>query len=125
MNAPRLYICTADLVGACPQQVELFVRTFKSGRAKINARNMAKARLAGLDTLWLEWLLSKRSRAEVCRDMELAWDGYCRALTLARNKCIAGAMTETERCRASWKAFANHERARDAALISALTGGAK
>ena len=125
MNAPKLYICTADLVGACPQQVEKFVRTFKSGRAKINARNMAKARLAGLDTLWLECLLPKRSRAGCYRDMHLAWDGYCRALTRARNKCIAGAMTEAERRMASCKAFANYGRAQDAALISALTGGAK
>ena len=125
MSSPRLYICTADLKGACPQQVELFVRTFKSGRVKINARNMAKARLAGLDVLWLEWLLPKRVRARWYRDMELAWDGYCRALTRARNQCIAGAMTKAEHRRASFKAFANHCRALDAALISALTGVAK
>ena len=125
MNAPRLYICTADLASACQRQVALFKGTFKSGRAKITVRNMARARAAGLDTLWLECLLPKRSRDGVYRGMDLAWDGYCRALTRARNKCIAGAMTEAERRRATLKALANHDRAQDAALISALTGGAK
>ena len=63
MTVTYTYITTADLKGACSEQVELFDATFQ-GKAKVTSRNLAKAIAAGLDVFWLELLIPAPARAE-------------------------------------------------------------
>ena len=100
MSAAKVvrYITTADLKGACSDQVELFTATFK-GKAALTHRNWAKAIAVGLDVFWLERLLPASALAEYQKVMASAWAEYEKATA---------------------PAWAEYEKARTKALIAAL-----
>ena len=122
MNAR--YITTADLKGACREQVDLFNETF-GGKAKVTNRNLAKAMAAGLQVFWLESLIPAQAWAEYDKVRAPAWAEYdkVRAQAWAEyDKVRAQAWAEYDKVRA--QAWAEYDKVTAKALVIALTGGA-
>ena len=89
---------------ACADQRRLFDETFPKG-ANVNARNLSKARKAGLDVLWLGRLLPEGRKAE--------YDKVRGAARAEYNKVCGAAWAEYEKDTAA--AWAKYNKARDAA----------
>ena len=106
------YITTADLKGACSEQVELFAQTF-NGKAKLTAGNLAKAVAAGLDIFWLYRLIPAPAWAE--------YDKVSTAALAEYDKVMAPAWAEYDKV--STAAWAEYDKVRVKALLAALTGG--
>ena len=110
LKAGRAHITSADLVGACADQVALFNEIF-NGKAKITDRNMARALAAGLSVFWLERLIPAAAYVEYERGRAPAYAIY--------RRMTAPASAEYERVEAA--AYAEYRRVRAKALVIALT----
>jgi hypothetical protein len=129
-----------DALGACEEQVALFVRTFGDESIPITARTVAKAHAAGLDVLWLAGSLSNAALDEYAevRDAALAEYEKVRVPALAEyQKVRDAALDEYQKVRVpawdeyqkvrvpAWDeyqkvcdaAWDEHQKVRDAALI--------
>jgi hypothetical protein len=95
-------ITSEMLADACSGQQELFNVTFKSGRAKINARNWKRAIAAGLQVTWLARLLNQQAWAEYQKVRGPAWAEYekVRESALAEYEKVCGpALAEYKKVR--------------------------
>ena len=119
--------------GACADQRRLFAETFPNG-ANVNARNLSKARKAGLDVLWLARLLPEGRKAEYDKVCGPAWaecDKVCGAALAEYEKVCGPARAEYDKvCGPAWAEYekvrgparAEYNKVCDAALVRAFEG---
>ena len=107
---------------ACADQRRLFDETFPKG-ANVNARNLSKARKAGLDVLWLGRLLPQDRKAEYNKACGAAWAEYDKVRGAAWAECekaCGAARAEYDKVRGA--AWAEYDKVCGAALVRAFEG---